>query len=494
MASTMKILYGPPGTGKTWLAVHEAVKAIDPEKYDYLIQQPDSLEQIAAYHNVMVKNGRIVWVTFHPGYSYEDFMEGYRPFTEEGGQLTYKVFDGPFKNLCRRARGDVDLQIGEKLAQQNGVFYGEIVDKDQGGWVVKITVNRSDMIAPEMLKYVDRYTIKRIIASGLPASIFSIPGNSLVDVQNYGISPDASDLPEPDPAKNETDNQRVGSNLRRVVGGRVGLSSSDLANASHYGAVMRRLIERKEAKPAASVALVIDEINRADLSRVFGELLTLLELNKREGLEEEKRVILPYSKEQFSVPANLSVIGTMNTVDRSLSAMDFAMRRRFEFDYIDADPTLCPSTYGGVDIQPILSGINRGLDVLLGKDYRIGHSFLMQKTLDSLCSKYSWTEEEGQLKAVAHVFRTRILPLLLEYFHDDWRKAEAVAGMSESNGNSYKLFATTAPDDYLINQLPDEYDLEETRSYDLDLWWHPHKTTWDSLSFKAFLLGLSARQ
>lgn len=493
MMPVMKILYGPPGTGKTWRAAREAIRAIDPVEYEKILGETDSDKKLSALHDTMVKNGKIAWVTFHPSYSYEDFMEGYRPVASEGGHLSYQVFDGPFKKLCNLARGNVDLQLGDILTKADDKPYGEVVDKDQGGWVVRVTPQRSDQVAPEMFKYVDRFTIKKVIEQGLPPTIFSIAGTGNFDIRTYGLNPESDDIPPPNESEGESFTHRGGSNIRRFVGAKVGISSSDLSNSAHYGAVMRRLIELESAKPSTRVALVIDEINRADLSRVFGELLTLLETDKREGMSEQRRVILPYSKELFSVPLHVSVIGTMNTVDRSLSALDFAMRRRFEFCLVDVDPSLCPNSYGGINLQAVLRTINRGLDALLGKEYRVGHSTFMETALDSIKAMYDWSGEDAELRSIAHTFRTRLLPLLSEYFHDDWRKAEAVAGRSEFEGVSFSLFMKISPDEALIRQLPEEYDLEESTSYDFAAWWNPLGEDWHPENYKKFLMGLAAR-
>ena len=111
----MKILYGPPGTGKTWQAAREAVRAIEPARYAAAQQEADPVKALRELHESLVAEGRILWVTFHPSYSYEDFVEGYRPIVDETGQLAYRVVDGPFKSLCLRARFEADLQIGEPL-------------------------------------------------------------------------------------------------------------------------------------------------------------------------------------------------------------------------------------------------------------------------------------------------------------------------------------------------------------------------------------------
>ncbi|HCL4122656.1 TPA: restriction endonuclease, partial [Pseudomonas aeruginosa] len=205
----MKILYGPPGTGKTWRAAREAVRAVEPELYSDALAESDPDAAIRRLHDSLVADGRVLWVTFHPSYSYEDFVEGYRPIVDDVGQLAYRVVDGPFKSLCLRARFETDLQIGEQLTDGAGRPAGVVVEKDAGGWVVRVTPNRSDEVASTIDRYVPRYVIDRVLAMGYPAQIFSIPGKSLLELADYGIDPNDPDVPEPQ--GDETETTRVGS-------------------------------------------------------------------------------------------------------------------------------------------------------------------------------------------------------------------------------------------------------------------------------------------
>ena len=164
--------------------------------------------------------------------------------------------------------------------------------------------------------------------------------------------------------------------------------------------------------------LIIDEINRGNIPAIFGELITLLEEDKRDGRSEATTVTLPYSKELFAIPPNLYVIGAMNTTDRSTEALDIALRRRFAFQAVPARPDLIPQLASGpqaagVDLQRMLEAINRRLELLIGEDYQVGHAyFLNVQTLDSL-------------KAA---FELHIIPLLQEYFFNDYGKIGLVLG------------------------------------------------------------------
>ena len=177
--------------------------------------------------------------------------------------------------------------------------------------------------------------------------------------------------------------------------------------------VFRRIAERAASDPDRSYVLVIDEINRGNVARIFGELITLIEDSKRLGRDDEARVTLPGSKTEFGVPENLYVVGTMNTADRSIALLDTALRRRFVFEEMMPDPfhSGIREDVDGVDCRELLAAMNRRIAVLLDREHQIGHTYFLR--IDTL-------------PALAGVFRTRIVPLLQEYFYDDWEKIRAV--------------------------------------------------------------------
>ena len=192
--------------------------------------------------------------------------------------------------------------------------------------------------------------------------------------------------------------------------------------------VFKDLCRRARLTPDQRFAMVIDEINRGNISKIFGELITLIEPDKREGAENAISVILPYSGESFSVPANIDFICTMNTADRSLALLDTALRRRFEFQPLIPDTRdESGAPLGGlrvnlgdqvIDIPQMLSSINQRIEALYDRDHCIGHAYFMPL--------YKVHDGEERLVAMQQLFSNRLLPLLEEYFFEDWQKIRLV--------------------------------------------------------------------
>jgi 5-methylcytosine-specific restriction protein B len=200
--------------------------------------------------------------------------------------------------------------------------------------------------------------------------------------------------------------------------------------------------------------LIIDEVNRGNIANIFGELITLIEKDKRAGGKEALSTTLPYSKERFSVPSNLYIIGTMNTADRSIEALDTALRRRFSF--LEMTPQLdllvLPDLEEkGIDIQKMLQVINSRIEYLLDRDHVIGHAYFM-----------NLRDAEEPFEELKNLFKKKILPLMQEYFYNDYSKIGMVLGSDfversgfKNNGNRVKMGSGFGD---LLNDYEEKYE------------------------------------
>ncbi|REL28969.1 hypothetical protein DXX93_15065 [Thalassotalea euphylliae] len=193
-------------------------------------------------------------------------------------------------------------------------------------------------------------------------------------------------------------------------------------------------VERK------NYVLVIDEINRGNISKIFGELITLIEPSKRLGASEALSVVLPSSGETFFVPDNLYLIGTMNTADRSLAMMDTALRRRFDFIEMMPKPELLAGKrVKGIDLQALLSALNERIEVLYDREHTLGHAFFMP-VVSKLADDDSAEGEQAAFAVLQQVFKNKVLPLLEEYFFEDWHKIRLVLGDNRKHKENHKKY------------------------------------------------------
>jgi len=434
--AVMKIFAGPPGTGKTWHAAREAVRVLQPGTSDADIQR---------VHQDLVREGRIIWVTFHPSYSYEDFVEGYRPQETDSGNIVYSVVPGPFLTACKAASSAVSpnrFSVGQRLGNYR------VAHVESGGLVLEsVEVNRKDRVAGEddrpARAFVDFWTLRVFEEHKLPASDFRLPG---------------------------TANAR-----RQQVSRLTGLPTTFLTNSSRYAAVYEALQQDGLPLLPKDVVLVIDEINRADISRVFGELITLLEYDKRQGAAEERQVTLTYSRRPLSVPANLSIIGTMNTADKSLTSVDLALRRRFEFITIGPDASLVPATYGGINVRALFTELNRRLSAVNGPDLLVGHADFMLEALEDARARAGHPDDEfGRAASLASVLRTKTLPFLDDLFRGDRSFVRFVLGAD--------LFEEASLTD-LSTELEGLGRLDAEAVVQVADWWDPKGGGWNVEGF-----------
>ena len=220
------------------------------------------------------------------------------------------------------------------------------------------------------------------------------------------------------------------------------LLETDVAYKIDEG-VFQKMCNRARNDSANNYAIFIDEINRGNISSIFGELITLIEEDKREGKPNQIKATLPYSKTTFSVPNNLFIIGTMNTADRSVEALDTALRRRFSFIEMNPEPQKLSETNfkcEGVDLENLLLSLNGRIEKLLDKDYCIGHSYFM-----------NIQDRKNPIDELRMIFLNKILPLLQEYFYGDWGKIMLVIGKEF-------VYKKTETVKFLTSELTDEYE------------------------------------
>ena len=201
-----------------------------------------------------------------------------------------------------------------------------------------------------------------------------------------------------------------------------GLSAESKEGQLVYGikkGIFKTICENSKKSPDENFVLIIDEINRGNISNIFGELITLIEDSKRAGKDEALSITLPYSKETFSVPSNLYIVGTMNTADRSLTQIDTALRRRFYFEEMMPNPDLLEGlVIDNINICNLLKCLNERIEALYDREHTLGHAFFMELL----------EEDKKNIDTLAAIFKNKVIPLLQEYFFDDWGKIQLILG------------------------------------------------------------------
>ncbi|EAI7316918.1 AAA family ATPase [Campylobacter jejuni] len=411
--SLNQILYGSPGTGKTYHTIDKALEILG--------ENLESRDEKKAKFDEYVKNGQIVFTTFHQSYGYEEFVEGIKPSlnSNENSQINYKVKDGIFKELCKKA-----LENRDDIESFN-FYINDLKEK-----------TKEDANNPE--KY------------------FQLP-NTKYSIQYRGGK--TFRIKFDDMSKNHKDYPVSIDNIEKLY---KTSNIDEIYNSAYVKAILNYLksqglkdYKEKDEKINLPYIIIIDEINRGNVSKIFGELITLIEPSKRLGNEEALELTLPYSGEKFGVPKNVYIIGTMNTADRSITSLDTALRRRFEFvemmpnsdllnnvfickdvenpnedeDYLGDDA----KTEGYAEIlQNILISINKRIEFLLDREKTIGHAFFMSEAVKF--NKNNWIkpdeyEEDWYVLSISKlkkVFQNKIIPLLQEYFYNDYALINAV--------------------------------------------------------------------
>jgi len=371
------ILYGPPGTGKTYNTILRAAEIIENRKID-------SYSEALKIFNTNLHD-RIEFVTFHQNYSYEDFIQGLRPDVENGQQLAFERKDGVFKSISDRA---LENLISASKAPEE-VSKDVLFEKGLDLFTEKVQENDEDYHIYDSVAYISEVT----------SNAFRYKG------ENWGTGQlmKFKDLKEL--YRNNVESRKDIKALNSVSGLAKQHASYFLRVYNEILKCMPQQVETIEKPDRLNYVIIIDEINRANISRVFGELITLIEPDKRTEGDIPIEVILP-SGEPFKVPSNLYIIGTMNTADKSIALLDIALRRRFEFE----------SMYPKYEIEgneiydvEILRKINDQIIKSKGHDFQIGHAYFM-----------------GENKDLVQRMNKKVIPLLLEYYMNDEKEVSDI--------------------------------------------------------------------
>lgn len=462
-----QILYGPPGTGKTFNTINEALKIVDP--IYYLENKKDRKKLTDRFKELLMKNsdenkGQIAFCTFHQSFSYEDFVEGIKPKTTETKSVYYDTEAGVFKRICQLADSNnstvkvikegklswneeqfkkasfYKLSLGAynnpndrpiyEYCRDNGyIAIGFGQENDFTGLSESEIVDKCDELklevtAAQQMNYFIHY---------LKKDNYVIVGNGNKYVRAIGkVTGDYEYVAESAIRYNHFRKVEwifVDENIPIEEIYERGLSQKTMYKIDESALKLDFFTNKGqlhviEAKEDKKFVLIIDEINRGNVSSIFGELITLIEKDKRAGCDEELEVTLPYSKEPFKVPNNVYIIGTMNTADRSIEALDTALRRRFSFKEFPPQTDLIKTEgasgkvkgmVDGIDLETLLITINNRIEKLIDKDHRIGHSYFLKV--------------DSKTKLI-HAFKNEIIPLLEEYFFGDYGKIGLVLGAS----------------------------------------------------------------
>ncbi|MDV7187424.1 AAA family ATPase [Lutibacter sp. TH_r2] len=485
--SLNQILYGPPGTGKTYNTINKALEIIDSS---FLLENLKDRKQLTNRFKELRKREQIIFTTFHQSMSYEDFVEGIKPIIDENSenekQISYEVISGIFKSSCAQAAYNCYLASKKGENKTNNYtfdtlyeaflnYYNEANPKPYfesitGKPTEIFEINKNDSIRARAKGSVARH-VAPLTKENLQKMYDSFSSteeiNSLKQIkETVGVSPRLTEFYAvfkglKDFESNEFEEYKRENKEEEEISRDI--ETSQIIKKFDEGVFNQSIT--KFGKKAEPIVLIIDEINRGNISQIFGELITLIEKDKRMGNSEALEVKLPYSKKEFGVPPNLYIIGTMNTADRSVEALDTALRRRFVFKEMMPKPELI-KTEGksgeiegiieNIDLEKLLITINKRIEKLIDRDHKIGHSYFL--SVDSL----------DKLK---DCFENKIVPLLQEYFFGDYGKIGLVLGegfFENNQENENNVFANFSINNYDADSLSERQVFHLLNVIDMD--------------------------
>ena len=453
-----QILYGPPGTGKTYSTVEKALEIFAQAG---LPESVGTHEDKRRRFDELARDGHIRFVTFHQSFCYEDFVEGIRAVTDDDGKISYMVTDGIFKELCAVARSRMERPHRQSIDLSGRTIWKMSLGNTQGddAYIYEECLRENCLL----MGYGDSVDFSSCRTPEDVQQLFKdelsdLLGDSSHPIQQVtqfclGMQPGDIVIVSDGNHKFRAIGEVCGTyraverkddsyGQRRDVKWLCTFSPSrpveELMDKNFSQKTLYRLadsvirreslarllqVERAEEEASLPYVLIIDEINRGNISRIFGELITLVEDSHRACLPESPHrretvtVRLPYSRTSFSVPENVYIIGTMNTADRSLTGLDIALRRRFAFTEMPPRPELLQNRRlkgTTVTLCDVLRCLNQRIVALLDKEHCLGHAYFME------------LGESVSVEELAEVFRRHIAPLLEEYFFADWEKIQWV--------------------------------------------------------------------
>lgn len=433
-----QILFGPPGTGKTFNTINKAIEIIENRFLSSEELKPENRKALKDKFEEYKKAGQIEFVTFHQSYGYEEFVEGIKAIpvgkegNEDGNEMIYAISDGIFKKLSKKSLEEflitnTSSNINKKrfiLNAKSLNIQAELIQDDENNFrVIKGSKMRKGYASSfEQYNYFKlRKEVEKNAKLKEESEFFIFEEDYLFQSLSAASS---------------------------VILGRMSNGTIDWKE-TFENLNIEKVEDISEIK---NHILIIDEINRGNISKIFGELITLIEPSKRIGADEEIKVKLPYSNDDFGVPQNLYIFGTMNTADRSIALMDTALRRRFEFIEMLPKAELLDFEVDGINIKLMLEKINQRVEYLYDRDHTIGHAYFIG------------LKEKATLKELENIFKNKIIPLLQEYFYDDWEKILMVLGKGfiEKKVISNDIFDYKV-DDYLeqekyVYKIKDKFD------------------------------------
>ena len=447
------ILCGPPGTGKTYNAVRYAVAIIEEKTLEMVTQE--AYEAVYKRFIGYKEQGLIAFTTFHQSYSYEEFIEGIRPVllseenTDSKNEVEYELKSGLFKAFCDHAGTPLkshseDLGIGknpnvwkvslegtgDNPTRTESLKNDHIrIGWDQYGREINDSTEFGEFGGRNVLNaFYNKMQIGDIVFSCYSSktidAIGIVTGEAEWD-ENYTnykrlrkVKWIVKDIDE------DIVDMNAGKTMTLPAVYKLSITVTDALQLIRK----HRTELSKQLSKIPNRVFIIDEINRGNISKVFGELITLIESTKRIGASEEMRATLPYSGVNFGVPENVYILGTMNTADRSIALLDTALRRRFSFIEMLPDVKVLEGiNVEGISISKMLDIMNKRIRVLLDREHTIGHSYFLS------------LKDQNNMEELSRVFKVNIFPLLQEYFYDDYDKISLILGDNQKQDQSKRF-------------------------------------------------------